>query len=150
MKKYLLTGFSVLMSLAFGVVAAPQGTEKGGTKYDVVGQRVGILYGKEVAVTLYRGAPFKPEVLKTEGEMTIPLTIKITDFKDGHLIPDPESRVPVYEHYDPATDKIERKMFTHAANVTWQFIKGVSPSRQTMAPTSSRSLTPRFRSPMTK
>jgi hypothetical protein len=102
------------------------GIEKDGKKYKMIGQRVAIINKKEVGVGIYAGVPFQASTLKVEGELKIPLQIKIVKFENGKFFPDEESQVPLYVSFDRTTGKLESKYLTNAVNVTWIFPKGIS------------------------
>jgi len=118
-----LTSLVVEVVWAICVNNASAQIEKDGKKYFMTGQRVGVLGGKEVPVTLYGGAPFQAGDLAVDGELKSPLEIAIASFENGWLVPTAESSLPLYMHFDPFAGKLESRVFTRAINVTWRFTK---------------------------
>lgn len=118
-----LTSLVVVVAWAICVNNASAQIEKDGKKYYMTGQRVGVLGGKEVPVTLYAGAPFQAGDLAVDCELTSPLEIVVVSFENGWLIPTAESSIPLYMHFDPFAGRLESRMFTRAVNVTWRFAK---------------------------
>lgn len=123
MLKVGLTGLCFVIACLVCAFTATAQIEEDGKKYNVMGQCVGMFDGKKVPVTIYSGTPFVPGQLNVNGELTIPLKIIIDSFENGHLVPMKDSPVPIYMNVDAYSGKLESKMFTHAVNVTWEFVK---------------------------
>ena len=74
-------------------------------------------------VALYGGVLFPPGTIKVDGALTSPLKITITGVANGKLVPTEDSMIPVLEQYNPYSGEFKRELYTHAANVTWKFVK---------------------------
>jgi hypothetical protein len=84
--------------------------------YHQRGQVAGLDQGKQIPISTWGGQlPFAPSPLKVDGELTGNYSIKITAQEKGCLIPTEDSAVPVRMP--------SRKFYTHAVNVTWEFVK---------------------------
>ncbi len=108
--------FSLEMAKRFG-----WSIKKGGKEYYRMGQRLARLGDKAVGVAVYAGPPFSVSSLKVDGELELPLVIKIAAIRDDTLIPEEGALVPIYEKFDPNAGTLTSKWFTQAANVTWVF-----------------------------